>query len=159
MINTRFMNLEEYIRSKVTNPGNFRNTVGICAGIAVSRLAPLPTSEMDNIEQHWQDSVAYEARRVLGLFNEQMAIDIDLAVDTARQFYMVRYTAAYCNICLTPFGAQGDKQPTFLESYQGASQFVSQELQAKLNAYPLAYASICNRIAMVMREEFFINKA
>jgi hypothetical protein len=156
MIDIQFSTLDAFIRSKLERAQDYEKVMGLCLGIAVARITAIPSSEVENIEQHWQQQVCYEAKKVICFFNEQLVVNVDAVMDTARQFYLARYSAAHPPVQITPYFRDGEVG-TFMEGYLGVSQHICADARSWLNKYPQAYTTICNRMVILLQEKLKVS--
>ena len=95
MSNLAFFNLTNYIRERVQDASLVKKTASIALGIALSRSCPLPSMEQEHAESHYVELVAVLIAQKATEFNEQCLVDIDLACQTARAYWLIRYYNAY----------------------------------------------------------------
>ena len=98
MINTEYINLQSFLREKIKDVSINKKATSIALGIAISRMMPLPTSNVVSPNTHYSNAVVYTANLIACEFNENIVIDIDLVGQTARSYWMIRYTYAYPDI-------------------------------------------------------------
>lgn len=90
-MNTNLLPISQYVQQcgvdiKITS---------MAAGLAVSRHLDIPTSEVESINMHFVSQVEDTMNQFLSTINEDVILDFEVAVKTARAAYMLRYWAAH----------------------------------------------------------------
>ncbi len=127
-----------------------RKATSIAFGIALSRTLALPSSAVESAEEQWAHSAAGTAQNEISNFNESVVIDVDLALETARSFWLVRYFSAFPRLEVM-LGSQGEAD--FLSKLTGASAFMNNDTAAFVNANQEGMISLINRITIACRVE------
>lgn len=129
-------------------PGSVQDRHRIAAiaiGYACACNSILPTSEVENADQHYTLNVEPFAKRVISALNEVSVLDSALALDFARKYWLLRYEAVHK--CPRMDMIPGD----FFSSVFGVAKFFSPETIAFCNAQAqhigAVYVFTCNVIA------------
>lgn len=91
---TRYAELMQLARDRLP-AHHIKRALSLAVGIVLSRKIPLPASEVDSLTDYYITSVANNIASMACGFNEKIVIDLDLACETARQFWMIRYHHAF----------------------------------------------------------------
>jgi hypothetical protein len=132
-------------------PGSVQDRYRIAAvaiGYACACNSILPTSEVDNAEEHYRMSVEPFAKRVISTLNEVSVIDTAMALDFARKYWLLRYEAVHK--CPRMDMIPGD----FFASVFGVSKFFSPETVQFCNAQSQHIASVYVFICNLIAEQF-----
>lgn len=137
-----FVNVMQNLRGSVQER---QRMAAIAIGYACACNSILPSSEVDDAEEHYRVSVAPFAKRVVSTMNEVSLIDTAMAQDFARKFWLLRYEAVHK--CPRMESIQGD----FFGSVFGVAKYFSPDVIAfaDTNASGInsVYVHICNVIA------------
>lgn len=84
------------IMQQLQTPVKDRHRIAaIAIGYACACNSILPSSEVDNADLHYTNTVEPLARRVISTLNEVSIIDTSAALDFARKFWLMRYEAVH----------------------------------------------------------------
>lgn len=147
MLNLKYVEFESYLRDKIKDQALVKKTVSIALGIALSRLAPLPTSEVELATDHYNASVRQLVSAQAGEFNENLVVDLDLVAEVARAHWLIRYFNAYPSKVI-PLVSDTDSH--FLTKIAGAAHFVSKDIELFCERAPELLITIINRIVVLM---------
>lgn len=152
MIDVSYTQLQAAIRERVKNISDFKKATSIALGVAVSKLVPIPTGTVDEADYYWKSNSGFEADRYLSNFNENIVVDIDLARDTARGFWLLRCAAAFPlkEAVGIPRG-----NADFIAKLYGSDMYLNPETLKFLNENSEVMVAITNRIQLqlVAKEE------
>lgn len=133
------------IMQTLTGPVQERHRVAaIAIGYACACNSVLPTSEVENAEDHYRAIVEPFAKRVISGLNEASIFDTAMALDFARSFWLLRYEAVHkC--------PRMDQLPgNFFCSVFGVPKFFSPEtiefVDRNNRTIAAVYMQICNLI-------------
>lgn len=143
-----FMQLDTIIRQKCAAGTDYSKVISTCLGIAVSRILPIPTAEIDNPEMHWASDMRYMSDRLIGMFNEQLIVDFDLASSTARSWWMIRHRAAH-----PLFSFNSAPGEDFANAYLCVTDYAAPEVLTMLNRHPQIYAGLVSRIGFLLKKK------
>ena len=134
------------IMQSLTNPVQERHRIAAVAiGYACACNSILPSSEVDNAENHYRINVEPFAKRVISVLNEVSVLDTAMALDFARKFWLLRYEAVHK--CPRMDAIPGN----FFCSVFGVGKFFSPETvefcNAQANGIAMVYTHVCNMIA------------
>lgn len=120
----------------------------VAIGYACACNSILPSSEVENAEEHYRVNVEQFAKRVISTMNEVSVIDTAMALDFARKFWLLRYEAVHkC--------PRMDMIPgNFFSSVFGVAKFFSPETIQFVNEQSLNIASVYTHICNVIAENF-----
>lgn len=95
-MNTIFMPLQTAVSEAGVLPtGGKVCVLAASIALAVSSSMSLPTTEVENPSEHYLTQVQEGARGLICQFNENLVFDLQAALTYARQFWLLRYTAAH----------------------------------------------------------------
>jgi hypothetical protein len=148
VINTEYMSLISFLREKVKNPADLKKATSIAVGVAVSKFIGLPTSSMSDVSYHYDTLMVHTTHQYLCEFNENSVIDIDLAAQTARSFWLMRYSCANpdADMLTNPTG-----NLSFVEKIVNAGMFGNPDTLCFLNQHSEAMVTIVNRVQMLLK--------
>jgi hypothetical protein len=137
MINTAYMDVTN--RKKATS---------LAVGIAVAMMLPLPTAEVEDGTYQYNSFAVHLAVSYISEFNENIVIDIDLAREVSRAYWLTRYSAAYPDLSV-PFTPRG--ACTFTEKLFSTPLFVSPVVLEYLNKNSEVMMVLVNRIKILFK--------
>jgi hypothetical protein len=129
-MNQNFLNYNAVLERITLNPVDRSKIVATALGLAVSALSTLPVTEVDSPAGHFTLQVLPEINNIVSEFNENTVIDCKLVVESARAFWMMRYTAAH-PVSRPVYSINC----TFFESLGGVGLYFSPEQVALYNLY------------------------
>lgn len=149
MIKTEYLELQSFLREKIKTSEDYKKATSIAVGVSVSKLLPLPTATMEDIALHFDTVVRYLANELIIEFNENIIIDIDLALETARSFWLIRYSAAYPDAGMhsIPMGNY-----SFLEKLHNVCLYGNPATFAYVNQYSELMTVLVNRMMIVLKK-------
>lgn len=148
MTKVAFFALNSLIKEKFPDIAACKKAASIAVGIVASRLAQLPSSQVDSAEEHFAHNVRGAAEDLIACFNEEIVVDVDLANETARSFWLVRYFSAYP--CVDgSLGSNGTCE--FLLKLTGGVRFLNEDTAAFCQANDQAMILLINRITLVLK--------
>lgn len=137
------------VMQSLTNPVQERHRIAAVAiGYACACNSILPSSEVDNAETHYRNSVEPFAKRVISTLNEVSVLDTAMALDFARKFWLLRYEAIHkC--------PRMDMIPgNFFCSVFGVAKFFSPETVEFCNAQSSGIATVYTHVCNLIAENF-----
>ena len=120
----------------------------VAIGYACACNSILPTSEVDDSENHYRVTVEPFARRVISLMNEAAVIDTAMALDFARKFWLLRYEAVHK--CPRMDSIPGN----FFSSVFGVPKFFSPEMIQFADTHNDSIARVYTHICNVIEDTF-----
>jgi hypothetical protein len=148
MINTAYIDLNNFFGERILDVVNRKKATSMAVGVAVAMLLPLPTAEVEDSVYQYNSFNVHLAVSYISEFNENIVIDIDLARDTARSFWLMRYSAVYPNLDV-PFTPKG--ACTFSEKLFSTPLFVSPVVLEYLNKNSEVMVVLVNRIKILFK--------
>lgn len=115
----------------VVDASNRGRILAIAVALAVSSKLPLPSLALEvEPSNYYSTGVGMGANDYIGCFNEEIVFDVRYCRDAVRQFWLLRYSAAYP-------GAQFHYPPTlgFVDSVVGATLYLAPELHEFCNEH------------------------
>ena len=143
-----FIALNALVKEKFPDLDARKKAATITAAIVASRGVPLPASEVDSAEEHYSVAVASAISDMLSGFNEEIVIDLELAIQVARGFWLVRYFTAFPNVD-GMLGSNGEGE--FLMKLTGGMRYVSAEVMGFCQANDVAMIVLINRASIAMK--------
>ena len=82
------------LRSMVADSSLLNKLASMSIGVAISKTLAIPTSALTDASYHFDTTLIHSAQEMIGRFNENYPINIDLATALCRTFWIIRYNAA-----------------------------------------------------------------
>ncbi len=143
MSNLAYLNLTNFAQERLGDPSIVKKALSIALGIALSRSIQLPSSAVESAENYYIDSVAVQVGHMAADFNEQTIVDLDLAVQTARAYWLIRYNTAFpAEVIQIPSQEDGH----FMSALVGVGHLINQSTYDFCKARPQAMISLINRV-------------
>lgn len=130
----------------IKSPEDRSKIIAHALALAVSRALPLPSGENMDVDSYYTLQMLTIVRGFLGKFNEEVIFDLRCAVEMTRQFWMLRYNAAY------PAFSWPDMSRGFFDIVTGATQFFSPDTTCFVNQYKVEILELSSRAQQVMNE-------
>ncbi len=146
----QYIDLQAFIKEKVQDVVLNKKATSIALGIAIARTIPLPSTAVQSAEEHYTFQVRAAAEFEVSCFNENIVVDVDLVLETARLHWLIRYYSAYPDLG-SPLMSTGDL--CFLTKLSGAGRFVNNETNAFCEANTDLMIVLVNRINRVLAEK------
>lgn len=143
MSNLAIFQLAQYARELIKDPAVVKKAISIAVGIAFSRALPLPSSEVGYAENHYNDTIAVSMSHKAVDFNEECLIDIDLACQTARSFWLIRYYNAHPAKVLPIPSEEGGH---FMSSLTGVGHLINPATFDFCQEYDRRMIALVNRV-------------
>lgn len=153
MFNAKFSDLQTYFRQKIANPADYKKAISIALGIAVSKMIPIPSSSVDCTSNHYSINVNALVKSLVAEFNENIVVDVDLACETARSYWMIRYTCAHpdLNVPLISTGVNTDDM-SFISRVNDFGRYINPDLHGFCQCNSELMIVLVNRIISVMKK-------
>lgn len=148
MIKLKYNELREFLDARISNPYQQKNLRSIALGIAVARQVPLPSTalEQSQVNGYYVGAVSNIVSSAVSDFNEQLVVDFDTAVDTARAMWFIRYRAAHPAKYIPLLPGDADILVKLLE----AGVVFSKDLHDFCNANATLLITTVNRITQAL---------
>jgi hypothetical protein len=150
-ISLEYVELSRYIASRVSNPMLNRQATSISLGVAISKAIAVGSMAQGNITHQWDTVLVHTALELVGAFNEQIIVDTELAMETARAFWIMRCNALNADLdqVILPSGVG-----TFIEKVFGLNENANPKTIAFCNDNSAVVATITNRICTLLSNKF-----
>ena len=149
MINLKHVELKEYLATKIPDYTLIKKTLSIALGIALARIAPLPTSAVETAQDHYNVHVRTNATRQACEFNEQVIIDVDLVESITRAHWLMRYNAAYPTPIIALTWIEGTH---FSSKLNGTAGLISKDVHDYCEAQSDLMILTINKILLILAE-------
>lgn len=150
MTNVAYISLTSFAKEKFPAVDDCKKAASIALGLCVARLVPLPGSPAPSGEEHWAHNAQVAAEKIISEFNENFVVNLDLALETARGYWLVRYFSAFP--CLEgPIGSNGEGE--FLLKLSGGLRFMNNDTSLYCQTNQLFMIQLMNRIMVVIKPE------
>ena len=149
MINLEYQNLINYVDERVKDKAIIKKLITVSLGIALSRHFQLPSSEVEYAEGYYIENLQVPFVQKTAEFNENVIVDIDLAVQTARAFWLQRYNCAYPAKTLP---LPMDNTGHFMAAINGNGHLISPSTFDFCQANSKAVVAVVNRIRELISE-------
>lgn len=138
-----FLSFDKFFRDRLTNSADYLEAISTCIGIGVSRILPIPSTELENPEYHWDANIRYQAVALIHMFHSNVPIDPEMAESVARSFWMVRHSCAYPS---TYINADTNSQSSFIGNYVSVNNYIDENMQKRLNKNIGVFALLSSRV-------------
>jgi hypothetical protein len=127
-MNIIFTEFSRTVDSTIRDSSLRSKILAAAIGQGASYLSAIPSTEVESPANHFNSIILPEVRTTISLFNENTVFDCKAAVEFARAFWMIRYTAAHptSRPCYT-------LSYSFFDSVSSVEVFVSPEQYNFLN--------------------------
>ena len=132
-----------------TNP-----IVTLAIAKAISRLALLPSGEVENPTMFYKTSSYLNISEIVSTLNELFLIDSSTVLNYVERFFMVRYLAAHPKRFLSTLSADN-----IVADFLGASYALDKATCEQLGKDPLLLCRIHNEIVQLLEELFPVGDA
>lgn len=143
-----YLELQNYLRAKVTDPSLIKKTASIALGFALGRSVHLPSSAVDFSPNYYLQSVRPALALVATSFNEQILVDIDLVEQVTRTYWLKRYANAFPSE-LIPLSSV--KDAPFMSKLSGTTALINPALHEFCEANAELLMVLINRITLVLK--------
>ncbi len=148
-MNLKYNELQSFLRERSGDPAQSCRAISVALGLVVGRQAAMPTSMPTSPNIFYGQQIAPVLERQICDFNEQIVVDLDVAMSTARAIWLIR--AGLCHpteLLLQRPEAAGN----FFCELSGAAHTLSPETAAFLEQNRDTLFTMANRISTVLRE-------
>lgn len=140
-----FANIMQNLRGHVQER---HRAAAIAIGYACACNTILPSSEVENAEQHYKDTAEKFAKQIISELNEVTVFDAVMAMEFARKFWLLRYEAVHK--CPRLNAVPGD----FFASVFGVQQFFSSETVEFVNKQSDNIATVYAHVCHVIKDHY-----
>lgn len=144
-----YLALQQLIKEKAPDNTVAKKAASIALGVAVSRLLPVPSSQVESAEEHYSANVIAGASDMVSTFNEEIVVDIDLALETARGFWLIRYFNAYPQ---QDYLVTAGGEACFLLKLSGSVRYLNADTGAFCDANSEMMITLVNRITSAIHQ-------
>lgn len=148
MAKLEYFTLQSFIKDKIADVTINKKATSIALGIAISRILPIPSTEVESSEANYSANVAATSAQMVSDFNESIVVDVDLVLETARTYWLIRYANTYPDINI-PMISIGDF--SFLTKLSGGARYLNNETNAFTEKYSELMVVLVNRITRVIK--------
>jgi len=149
MTKLAYVSLQTLIKEKAADTGTAKKATSLALGVAISRLLPMPTTQVESAEEHFAVNVRHLGELFIATFNEEIVVDVDLTAETLRGFWLVRYFSAFPQ---EDFLVAGNGDASFLLKLTGAVRYLNADTQAFCDENSEMMISLVNRITSVLHQ-------
>lgn len=125
--------------------GDRPDIVAAAAATVLSRILPLPDSQVEDVRRFLLGHHVEEINRTISLINEITVINTQYAKSLTIGFYSMRYNTAFP----TDLTAEG-LEYGFIDAYVGADKYLAWDDVCKLNKYKAAIVEILPKVKALM---------
>lgn len=150
MTNVDYISFQAFLREKIRDVSINKKAVSVALGISISRMLPLPSTAIDSADMHYSGTLVHTANLIINEFNENIVVDIDLVTQTARSYWMIRYTCAHPDIDV-PILSIGDFG--FISKINNASRYVNLDTYKFCDDNSELIVVLVNRITRLLKSK------
>jgi hypothetical protein len=151
MIDIDFINIKKIVDASGMEASLNKRILSAAVGMTVGRMNQLPTSEVDSINEYYYTIVKAITEKKVFYFNEQIVIDLQYALDTARSYYIIRYKNTYPSFN-TPMIAMNNSYDIY-SILSGVDQYVAKDDYDLLNTNSRVLITLINNCIKVMSKK------
>ncbi len=145
-----YLELQNYLRAKVTDPTLIKKITSVALGYALGRAVHLPSSAVDYSTEFYLQGVRPGLVLEAAAFNEQILVDIDLVEQVTRTYWLKRYANAFPSK-LIPLSSVADAH--FMSKLSGTTALINPELHSFCEANAELLIVLINRITLVLESK------
>ena len=135
--------LQQCARERLKSSADVKKALSIAVGIAISRGLTLPVCDDGGAAAYFTQVLSYQVVAEAALFNEKLTISIDLAEETARAFWLIRYHHAYPGEVI-PLTTEEDGH--FMNKINGCGHLIAPDTFAFCQENANAMVALVNRV-------------
>lgn len=150
MTNVEYINFQAFLREKIKDVSINKKATSIALGIAIARMLPLPSTMVDSAAMHYSGSLVHTANLTISEFNENIVIDVDLVTQTARSYWMIRYTCAHPDIDM-PILSVGEFG--FISKIHNVSKYINIDTYKFCDTNSELMVVLVNRISRLLKSK------
>lgn len=148
-MNIKYIDMQTFIREKIKDVGLSKKATSIALGIAISRMLPLPSTVVESPEMQYTTTLKQTATIMANDFNENIIIDVDLVAETARSYWLIRYTCAHPDISV-PMISVGDFG--FVSKINNVGRYINLDTYNFCDTNSEIMIVLVNRITRIMKD-------
>ncbi len=150
MTNVDYINFQSFLREKIKDVSINKKAVSIALGISISRMLPLPSTAIDSPDMHYSGALVHTANLIISEFNENIVVDVDLVTQTARSYWMIRYTCAHPDVDV-PILSVGEFG--FISKVTNAGRYVNLDTYKFCDTNSELLVVLVNRITRILKSK------
>lgn len=143
-----YISFQNQVESTISDPTVRGKAIAIAVGLAISGSLVLPSSEVENPTGYFNLQNTAAVNRIVSQFNENVVFDARSAVDHARRFWLLRYTAAY-QIQSLIFSTEYN----FFDTLFGVGNHIDPQLYAFVNQHKVALLVLRSSVDNIIKIE------
>jgi hypothetical protein len=128
----RFLGFTRLVSELQTAPSDRSCVLSSAVALAVASHLPLPSAAVDAPASYYNFTNLQSAKDLVGMFNEEVVFDVKEALESTREFWMLRYNAAHA-----PTYPVINPSIGFYDNLLGVAKWVDQESHAFNNQYKM----------------------
>lgn len=150
MIRTKYIDMQTFLREKIQDVSIAKKATSVALGIAIARMLPMPTTMVDEADNHYQMTLRFNAIMLANDFNESIVVDTDLVAETTRSYWLIRYTCAYPNLNapMLPIGNFG-----FVSKINNVGRYINQDIYKFCDENSELMVVLVNRIQRLLNDK------
>lgn len=145
----KFSNLKNIVDRRLPDVTSRSPVLAAAVGFALARLAPLPSSAVEDELNYYNLSVSSAMCDLLNGLNESVIVNCNDAKQWSRNFWQMRYWAAHLSMNWVPVGPGVG----FFDSYNRADALLSADQFELLNKNRDVVFELANELVWAMRSE------
>jgi hypothetical protein len=95
MLNTKAIAIQNTLANQVQEVNLRKELLSFALGVCVARATPLPSSPVDDLNTNYNSFTLSSIKERVFAFNEQIIVDTDSSIITAKEYWTIRYNSAY----------------------------------------------------------------
>jgi len=139
-----FAALTAKVSNKVTNVADRRCVLSAAVAQYIANCLPLPSSCVDDLENHYNMNVKSQVLDTLGPLNEQLVLDVKVVQDYTRKYWLLRYNTLYPVSAVKTYHSA---TYGYFDTMMGVGVYIDPEQHAFVNQYKMeileAYKDLC----------------
>lgn len=144
-----FVKFNTRVTALVADANDRRKVVAAVAAQLIADCVDLPTEPTNSVENYYLMNVKSQVIDKLGKLNEKLIMDVTLAKDYVRKYWLLRYNCAFP-------GANIKRKTTarfgYFDTVMGVGQFIDDEHHQFVNQYKNEILTLCVDLEDLVKE-------
>lgn len=149
MIQVPYIELLNFIREKLPQTEQHKRLTSLAVGVSIAKILSLPSAGLEDAGYQYDTVVRHSALQLATTFNEQIVIDLELTIEVARAFWLMRYHTAHPILSMATIPST---EASFAEKWMQLPLFLSPEIKQTLDQNSEVLTILVNRIQFILKD-------
>lgn len=127
-----FITLNNKLSTLVTDSNERRHVLAAVVSQKLSECAPMPTSDVEDVENYYLMQVKSSVLEKMSALNEKLNFDVKIAQDYTRKYWMLRYNTLYP---ISVVKRKYNSQYGYFDTIMGVGMFIDTTHHEFVNQY------------------------